>query len=400
MKSRLFILSLSVLLIVSLLAGCGSDKSESALLRLLRFVPDTPEYREWLTFGDADAWHSSWNIPRIDNWDELDNLDREPRAHWMFILSGQTAPPDSLGIQYMRIDDQRGFYGFDLFNLDRYLLAGSPPGWITVVEFSFDKAQIADALTASGYEAEKLETGGTLYSILDDNEYALEFPTKTGQLGNLNRVALLDGQMVIAKATANVTNALLAHSGESSSLADNLNYVAAAKALEDPALKETGELVGVIFTEGPVLADPSLYLLPGASEQVQDQLTGYAEGPQLPIYTLVAFATRHTEGASYLILAVVFPEGADAAAAADILADRLQNYTSPYYDRPLDERWAFEKATGVKAEGLPVALVVMRVDDPPPIPEDAPLVNAAVLSWYELVTRRDTLFLMIEPPPE
>jgi hypothetical protein len=402
MKAHRFILTLSLLLIVPLLAACGAKQpkdtlSENAFLRLLRFVPDTPAYREYFTYGDAEAWHTSWDIPRIDNLDELDNMAREPRAYWMFIMSRQTTPPYSLGTQFLLAEDQRAFYGFDLFNLDRYVEAGSPPDQITVVEFSFDKAKIADALIASGYEAEPLETGGTLYSILGDYELALEFPTRTGQMGNLNRIALLDGQMVIAKATANVTKVLEAQSGKLSSLADDPNYVAAATALQDPVLAKTGALVGVIMMDGLVVADPTWYLGMGAPEEALAQLEAYAQGSQLPYYTLVAFATRHTQGASYLILAVVFPKGTDASAAADILADRLRNYISLARGMPLDDLWTFDMASGVEAEGLPVALVVMRVDDPPPTPEDQAMVNAGVFSWSYMVTGRDLLFLIVEP---
>ncbi len=403
MKSRLFLLG--VLFILLALVACGSKKeTESPLLRLLHFVPDTSEYRQYLTYGDAAAWHTSWDVPRIDNMAELENLGREKRAYWMFILTNQTTPPDALGWRYLQAEDQRDFYGFDFFNLDRYLLAGQPPDTITVVEFSFDGAQIAQALTASGYDAEALdEAEGTLYSILDDYEAALDFPTKAGQLGNLNRIALLEGQMVIAKATANVTQALRARSGERSALANRSDYIAAAKALEDPALQDTGELVGVILMEGPQFyaAAPTLEALGSSlsAEDLEALRERYSQqGASLPPYTLVAFATRHSQaqGASYLILALVFDQDADAEAAAETLADRLRNYASVVTQQPLDERWTFEQATGVEAEGLPVALVVMRADDPPPTPASEPLVNTAVWSWIHMILYRDTLFLTLE----
>jgi hypothetical protein len=204
--------------------------------------------------------------------------------------------------------------------------------------------------------------------------------------------------MIVAKATANVNRALLAHEGQAPSLADDANYVAAVTALQDPALAETGELVGVILTDGSLFSDYAQYQ--EAPESVLEQLLEqYRQGPQLPHYTLVAFATRHTEGASHLILAVVFPKGTDESAAADILADRLKNYVS-LTQTSLEERWTFEKSTGVQAGELPVALVVMRVDDPPPTPPNASRVNTGVFVWYHLVTRRDTLFLATHLPPE
>jgi hypothetical protein len=223
---------------------------------------------------------------------------------------------------------------------------------------------------------------------------------RTGQLGNLNRIALLEGQMIIAKATAIVTDALLASNGKQPSLADSPDYVAAATAFEHPILKDSGELVGAIFMTAPNFFDPMLLLEPSANEGAIQLLKNYAQKPSLPPYSLVAFATRHTQGVSYLILTVVFPKGTDANIAADILADRLQNYVSIDQSIPLDDRWIFEKALGIEVQGLPVTLTVMRVDDPPPTPEDAARVNADILTWSSLIFKRDALFLISGAIPE
>jgi hypothetical protein len=404
MKARLPFVIMCLLLVTLLCCTCGADRptpdtwAEDPVLRLLHFVPDTPQYREWLTYGDAVAWHSSWDIPRIDSWEELERLEREPRAYWINIMGKQTSPPDSLGIQYLHREDQRSFYGFDLFNLDRFLSAGSPPDWLTVVELGSDGQRVADALIASGYKTETLETGETLFSVLEDYETALDWPMHTGRTGNLNRITLLDPQMIIAKATANVTSAIAAYHNQAPALADNPDYVAAVTALRDPVLDETGELVGVILMEGTDMADPGAYRaeqrIGEPSEPLELQLQSYTEGPPLPDYRLLAFSTHHVEGASYLVLVLVFPKGTDAAAAADVLAGRLRDYYSLSLDKPLNEYWTFEMSVAVEAKGLPVVLAVMRVDDPPPTSEDTPQVNATILSWLELVVRHDTMFLI------
>jgi hypothetical protein len=177
------------------------------VLRPLRFVPDTSNTRGWLAYGDLAAWHTSWDVPRIDNVAELDGLENDPRIYWMFIMPRQTQPPDSLGVQYLMQGDYRPAFGFDLFNLDRFLQAGYPPDAITAAEGSFEAAQIEDALAASGYTAQPLETGGTLYSIREDYEMdpASDLPMP-GRLGALNRIALLEGgKLLIARATGVVT---------------------------------------------------------------------------------------------------------------------------------------------------------------------------------------------------
>jgi hypothetical protein len=384
--SRLLTLGLVMMLLLPALPALGSQQGQdSPLLTLLRFVPDTPNNREMISYGDVAAWDSSWGVPQIDTVDELKALERDPKAYWMIIMGKQTAPPDNLGIQYLMQGDMRPFYGFDFFNVDRFIAAGLPPDNITVAEHHLDPAQIGQALTASGYTAQKLDGGATLYSLFGDYEFPpLSDSTipQVGKIGALNRIALLDQQLIISRATADVTAALDAQSGTGTSLADDPAYAAAVQALDDPSLSDTGDLVGVMMIGGEQMLQ--LGTLP----------EGQAPGGTLPLYTLVAFATRHTPGASYLTLAVVFPAGADVKAAVETLADRLTNYVSLVMRQPLTDRWTFDRSSGVEASGLPVALVTMRVDDPPIAPEGE-RANTGVLSWADMVYRRDLGFLAV-----
>ncbi|MCX9080548.1 MAG: hypothetical protein OIN84_21485 [Candidatus Methanoperedens sp.] len=399
MRSRLVVcvLALACLLVPSW-STFGQDTTESDLLRLLRYVPDVPEVRETLVYyGDLAAWHTSWNVPRINTIDELEALDRDPHAYWMFILPRQTAPPEPLGMQYLFTDDQRAFYGFDVFGVDRFISAGAPPAQITVLDHRLDSGDITAALTASGYEAEAVP-GGTLYHQFEDSEAPImsdvEVP-RVGQFGALNRIALLDASptLLISRNTGDVLASLAAAQGEQPSLAGDPFYAAAAQAVLDPSLADTGELVGVLFMFGPVPMDPATFMLGDDMDAIREQFEQMVGDKPLPLYMLTAFATRHTPGASYLTLAVVFPPETDATAAAAILADRLQNYTSLTTGEPLTDRWTFDRASGIEVDGLPVALVTMRVDDPPPAPVDAAMPNAGVFSWYDMVLRLDLGFL-------
>jgi len=381
--------------------AAATPEPQSAFSQFLRFVPDRPEYHQYLTFGDAAAWHASWGIPRIANKEQLDSLERDARAYWLNIWPRQANPPGFL-LNYLFTDDQRGVYGFDLFNLDSYLVAGYPPDSITVAGFSVDPEQIASALTATGYQAEKLEQDGTLHRLNGDYQVDLDAPTKTGQLGDLNRIALLDDEMVVGKADSPVLAALAAYDDRIPSLADDPQYAALAQALDDPALASTGPLTGAIVMddlETTLHESVVASLGSGATKQeVDERLAELSEGPQLPAYSLVAFATRHQEGATYLILALLLNKGADAQAAADLLADRLRNYVSAVDKRPLSEMWAergakVERATAVEAAGQPVALVLVRAEDPALTPPDQEQVNTNVPAWIEMVAGRDLGFL-------
>ena len=401
-KIQVLVLCVALALAAATIGSCGGEKApQGAFYDLLHFVPDTPEYREYLTFGDAAAWHASWNIPRVDNLDQLFGLGPELYAYWIYVMPWQTTPPYYL-LAETAGEDQRGFYGFDLFNLDRYLVVGNPPDSITVAGFSFDAKQIAHALTSTGYQTKTLEPVGTLYSIRDDYEIDVDSPIKTGRSGDLNRILLLDDEMVMGKASALVTAALDAYNDQIPSLADDAEYAALAQALDDPALTGTGQLMGAIVLDSLVVSlRDSVIASLGADadpQQVEEKLAELSQGPQLPAYSLLAFVTRHTQGATYLILAAVFAKGTDAQAAADLLADRLQNYVSLASKRKLMEMWAkqgarLEKATAVEAGGLPVALVLVRVDDPAPATSDAAMATVSVPRWADMVQRRDLGFL-------
>jgi hypothetical protein len=388
--NRLLTLGLVVMVLLPALPALGSQEGqESPLLTLLRFVPDTPNDREMVTFGDVAAWDSSWGVPQVRSVDELNALPRDPKAYWMVIMGKQTAPPNNLGVQYLAQGDMRPYYGFDFFNVDRFIAAGAPPDDITVAEHNLDPAQIGAALTVSGYTAQTLDGGATLYSLFGDYEIPpLSGSTvpRAGMTGALNRIALLDGQVIIARATADVTAALDAQSGTGASLADDPAYAAAVQALDDPSLSDAGDLVGAMLFSG----EAALQLAMPAPE-------GQPASGTLPLYVLVAFATHHTQGASYLTLVVVFPAGTDAQAAADTLADRLKNYVSLVTGQPLTDRWTYDRSGGVEANGPPVALVTMRADDPPIAPEGE-RANTSVLSWADMVYRRDLGFLAVGQP--
>lgn len=391
MRARLVLILSAFTLLWAPGGAASGQNNDSALVDWLAYVPATPQNVENpVYFGDLDAWHRGWDVPRVSTLQQLDSLDQEARTAWMFTMPRQLVPPDVLGLQYLMLDEQRPFYGFDIFGIDRFVYAGAPPDMVTILEHNLDPAAIGETLVASGYEASGVD-GGTLYSILDDYEISFDRLPSAGRLGQLNRIALVDNTMIIGRATAPVTSALAAAQGETPSLAAMPAWAAGAKALNDPALAGTGELVAAILWQ-TVIAGDSLPMLAPPDGQPAPLSTD-----PLPAYVLLAFGTRHTGGASYLVLAVVFPPDTDAVAAADILAGRLQAYVSQATGQPLADRWTFDRAAATEIDGWPAALAVMRVDDPAPAEPGQPT-PAASLSWSDLIFRRDLGFLAVGEP--
>lgn len=378
----------------------------NAFAQALAFVPDAPGYSEWLTFGDIAAWYTAWGMPRPLNLLTLDILPEQPRALWLFILPRQTALPSALGMDTLFMDDQRPFYGFDFFHVDRALGAGSPPNDITLIEHNADPEAIAAQLVASGYSAETLDGGWTLYSILDDYEIAfqsdsdVEFP-RVGALGQRNRIALNGQQLITARATAPVTAAIAAHARDMPALVDNPVYSALAAALSDPLLDGTGALVGVIMQSGleyqhapeTMLVGPSM--TPEQLAEMGEELGLDDPARLLPPFSAVAFATSHADDASYLTLALAFMPGADTDRALAVLESKMPAYETISTQMSLADHWSLDRSGIAEVNGIPVVLVTMRVANPPPKAADEAAYRPQVLSWGDLVMRRDLLFLAI-----
>jgi hypothetical protein len=118
-----------------------------------------------------------------------------------------------------------------------------------------------------------------------------------------------------------------------------------------------------------------------SAQQFMDQWRQENADRVLPFYTMVAFGTRHSRdaGATFLILALVFPPGTDAQAAAEAVGARLRDYVSLRYQKTLEDRWTFDRRSAPKWTPAAVALVVMRAADPPPTPEEEPLARAGIV---------------------
>ena len=373
MRTRLvLILGIIALVWVPIGAASGQDDG-SALLDWLAFIPATPLNAENpVCFGDLDAWHTSWGVPRPRTLQQLDFLNRDWHAAWLFTMPKQLVLPEALGLQYLFQDEQRPFYGFDIFGIDRFVYAGAPPDMVTVLEHHLDPAAIGKALVASGYEAGDVN-GGTLYSILDDYEISFEGLPRVGSLGQLNRIALVDNQMIIGRATAPVMDALAAAQGETLSLAAMPAWTAGAKALDDRAGRHRRAGRG-----DPVADDdrggPADCARPGRGPAHAGPLRAAAP------YALLAFGTR-TPKARRIWCWRWF------SCLGRIQGRRRMSWRAGYKIMSAWRRASHSPSAGRSTappprgiDGWPVALAAMRVDDPAPAgPDEQPA--GVSLSW-------------------
>ncbi len=355
--------------------------AHAPLADLLALIPDTEVTRAWLSYGDVQGWHGATGVPRLSSLDELDTFSEEENSAWLYEMPRQTAPPTALGISYLMLDDMRPAYGFSFLDAAQMLEAGQPPETLTLVTLSVPSAQVADALAESGYARTEM-SGATLFSRGDDYAIDIASPSKVGQLGALNRVAVLESegqgsQLLLARATAPITQALAATVGEKRSLADDRIYNALADAVEG-SLILTGTLVGLIVQDGVQQVDVNAAL----GSPAADVVARYAADP-LPPYRLRAFATTRDGVDTFLTVLIAMGTTGDPQENAAILGDRLADYVSTVDEQPLGDQWELVMTGSFESTArLAYATLKLKPD--------------SSISWMDLIARRDLLFLYAE----
>lgn len=401
LRRRLTGLTILLLLLLALPAS-AQDDPENPLLNLLRYVPDTESNREFITYGDLALWNQSWGFIRISSVAQLElrsDLSDPVVPATLFTMVDQTRAPLALGLDRLLVDEMRSYLGFDFFTTDRFIEAGNLPEVLTVIQTSVDNASIARALTRAEY-AESTVASATLYSKGDDNEMnlAADMP-RTAQLGNLNRVALMDDVVLMGRATAVVEGGVDAATGSTPSLMDNAAFRAGALAVSDPEHAGDGHLVGAFFMGQDEPLDwmrvLGQYATPQQIEAARATLAGTGT---LPAYELAVFGTRRRADDSQLLLALVFPEGVDAQAATDTLMMRMKLANSQRRQQPLVEMWAeygveIEWGRGVEIDGVPVALVSLSARNPT-LREVDGRIETRVFNWASMVYLLDLSFMI------
>ncbi len=229
------------------------------------------------------------------------------------------------------------------------------------------------------------QPGATLYSRGLDYGVDPSTATTMERLGILNRVALLEEpspgtQVLIARATAPIAESLAAAAGKAPSLADDRIYRTLAEALEGDFVL-TGTLVGLIVQDGiqPIDLGPSLN---SQNEAMLAQVKRLQDDP-LPPYRLSAFATSRDGDDTYLTVLIAMGSEGDAQESAAILGDRLGDYRSTLSWEPMSDEWDVV-TTGSYESTARFAYATMK------------LAPDSTLSWWDLIMRRDLLFMYSE----
>lgn len=342
MRRILLSIILLLLIIVPLQAQDDSGDSEEThpLLEMLALVPDTENSRtDFLYYLDMTALEQASRIAiSPPNMMIYDLLPSESRLSYMATLR-RIAGGNGIEIFNADWEAMPEVVGFDFFNINQLIAFGQPPGIGTIYGGNFDYDSIGEAHAARDYTEETIN-GFTAWCGPSGCDAGLEIDFEARNRGNafdpmLGRrptVLLLPGYLASSPDLVVVEGIARAANGDAVSIADAINYRTLAEAITAPE----GELIQVNFLGfDPLSFDIDLTVFETREDYeaaedlpmrpvILDEWFDYGE---MPAFNLMALADRQIDETQVAMVALLYTNEADAQAAADELAARLQTFS-------------------------------------------------------------------------
>lgn len=270
-------------------------------------------------------------------------------------------------------DEYRTAFGYDVFQVDREISAGQPPGSFARMEGVFDAGAIIAELQMGGY-ALTSQNGVPYYTVRGDGDLDLSDPRGRLALGRMNRVAVNTERITAAPTTALITAALDAEMKKMAALDGSAT------------LRALATVLGTVTSMAT--------MSPGASAVVEavippEQLAATTRGWGA-LHPAELNAIGYTDAGNFqrtMHVALVYTNPSDAAADAPELVKRLQGYRlrSQQMLLPTYATAVTSRTATVGSKGVLVADVALAPDP------------ARGRFWIEMYLNRDTLFLIPQP---
>ena len=399
--------TISLLLLCALLivvSATVQTEGESPLLDMLALVPDNEASRTAIqSYVDYRAMESARGID-----EPASDSDALLSGAWMAMLNGVSSGMQ-LNTIVMSPEEMGDAVGFTFLDIDRSLVFGSPPSMGTILAGDFDADAIGAAYMAAGYEANDFD-GVTVYCGPDGCDSGMQTNLANrnpanpfgGQLGRSEPLAILPGLLANSPDISVVEAMLDAFHGEQNSLAEAPDYHAIAL-----AAAEQGSINQIQFVNPLDLMalDPAVLMLDANGiEQLQEVTSGFEP---LPVYSLAAIANVWDGSEQRALIMLAYGEEANAQAAAEELAKRMETFVPFSTGVPFSERLAEisgkvnPPAVYKDAEtGYSVAIWSVRYPMPTnEAPEGERLVASSLgfRFFIDALYRRDLYVLALEP---
>jgi hypothetical protein len=330
-----------------------NEDADSPFLEMLARIPAQSGANEWLTYIDYHAIIDARpDAPSVHSWEEasaiLDGEDQESDLFMSALMSFRSGPQE-VPQHLMRADETIDAIGLDLFAVERAVQYGLPPTTVTILDGDFDNDAIAAAFAERDY-TQADEAGLTLLCPEAGCDTGMETNLANrdtanifgGELGRSQPI-LLGEQWLASSASDQVLSTVAATSSdEIDSLLDEPAYRAAAEALSAQGTVLQAYFISPVDIGGS-LTDILLMNPRITPEQIEAIREAYeTDFVPLPPYSLVALAQIAAEDEDQTVIALVYPDAEIAGAAAEIIPDRIEIYTSmatqQSFREMLDER--------------------------------------------------------------
>lgn len=381
------LLLLALLLLTGAFSASAQD-DDNPLLDMLARVPNGIAAREWLTYIDYDAViNARPGAPLVQSWEEfeaLSALNGDEIKLYMNALGAIRSGPAFFARYFQQSGEMSEVVGFSLFDIQRGIEYGQPPGQVVILEGDFDSDTIIAAHEARGYmqitegdftllcPAAGCDTGAQ--SNLADRNLGNPFG---GDLGRSQPVLLGNGLVASSTDDQALSTVAAASANEAKTLADQPDYRAAAEAVNSVgAVLQTYFISPLDVSSGSVAA---LFMNPNMTQEqveaLREQL--FERFDPLPQYQLITLAHTVNGNEEQAIVALTYANAGAAQTAAEVIMQRLESYTSlvtrkPFLEMFTDNGVTVDTSIYDPDSNRPTILVTFRSALPPAeVPENA-----------------------------
>lgn len=306
------------------------------LLEMLALAPDVAESHAgtpFLSYVDYRAAEQARpDVPAFESWDAFNTAaeanDLDIRLWSQNSIRIQAGP--DFYMRYMReFAETEALVGFDIFDIDRALVIGTPPAYGIVLQGDFDVDAVTEAFVARDYSTD--QNNGVVLLHRADGESGREIDFQNidpanpfgGPLGRREPVAVTGSYLLNSPDDALLEAMVNAYVGYRPSLYARPDLLAAAEALSTGQ----GQLVQALFLNpadvGLTPGDPTALM---DAEATPDAESGY--GP-LALYHVAVLADLQDGNDQVALVALVYDDEAAARAAAAEVSARLAVFQHP-----------------------------------------------------------------------
>jgi len=303
---------------------------DSPLARAVALVPQRAPLpgAEGLAFADLLTQKRNYGLGEGTSAEAFRALQRTPDT-LSNLTNGLPLPAES-GIEHALDPEWREVVGYDFWQIERTISAGSPPNVWSRLEGRFAEEEIAAVLGRAGHQPVAYG-GATILARGDDRQIVdLNRPITRLTLARLNRVVLEEGAVMATAATALAEAGIDARVGRLDTFAADPDYAALAVAL--------GPVVGARLIPANLFSQPQSANPRAAPATATATRTADPGRPRLNPYRLVGLGLRDDGTTHTMLVALVYADAAAARADAPLLRQRATDYQLLATRQPLRER--------------------------------------------------------------